>query len=164
MSIALLILSLWCFLLSPLYLNHIPSVFSLGREKIKSSLHLPALLFILQKHNGISHVDVVMLKELQFLRWISCNPVFLTKSQGWKILQEATKCMPHLKALSNDSWPFCLSSTSSVCVCVCVCLYFWGGWVTLIHGWPVLTDGKVLLIYNFNLTSLKLPFGKLVGK
>lgn len=133
-------------------------------RKIKSSLHLPALLFILQKHNGISHVDIVMLKELRFLRWISCNPVFLTKSQGWKILQEATKCMSHLKVLGNDSWPFCLSSTSSMCVCACVCLYFWGGWVTLIHGWPVLTDGKVLLIYNFNLTSLKLPFGKLVGK
>lgn len=52
---------------------------------------------------------------------------------------------------------------TGVCVCVCVLAGGWWWW-SLIHEWPILTDGKVLLIENYNLTAPKLPFGKLERK
>lgn len=128
-------------------------------RKIESGLHLPALLFILQKHNGVNHIHVLCYKN--YSPWDESHAVLYSsqnfragrylKPQSTRLLSKPLAMMVTLLSLLQQFH-------------VCLCVGGWGrGW-SLIHEWPILTDGTVLLIQNYNLTSLKSPFGKLERK
>lgn len=103
-------------------------------RKIESGLHLPALLFILQKHNGVNHIHVLCYKN--YSPWDESHAV-LYSSQNFRAgryLKPQSTCL-----LSK---PLAMMADTSVSPppvpCVSVCWGLGAGVVT--NPWVANTD------------------------